>query len=157
MFKLFMIDAEGTEKLHSESATLHIASVVAAFTLRVDLRADKGVRQFAKRLRESPIGETLCHETSGYSFRVEGDDSEKSFREYVVADEVHDAIPHTDKKYAVLMSSKGSYTYGRSMEFYDGLPIALNVAQTAHRNGVEAIVVEMPTEKVVYSVGQESS
>lgn len=78
----------------------------------------------------------------------------KSFREYYVAPEVYDAIEQAAERYAVLKSSKGSYTLGREMEFTDSIKYAENAARAAERSGVEAIVVNTRTEQVLLDTNE---
>ncbi|MFI2616635.1 hypothetical protein [Streptomyces sp. NPDC018584] len=78
----------------------------------------------------------------------------KNYREYEVAPEVYDAIEQASEKFAVLKSSKGSYTLGREMEFTDSETYAVDSARAAAASGVEALAVNTTTEEVLLDTNE---
>lgn len=63
---------DGTEKAHNSLRTLREVEFAAAYVLMDNSRVPRGeARTFARQVADAPLGETLRHGASGYTFRVD--------------------------------------------------------------------------------------
>lgn len=71
MFKLIRTTPEGVEKTQGPFVAPRNASMAAAYVLHDNARVPKAQAQvFSVTLRRAPLGETVRHPESGYSFRI---------------------------------------------------------------------------------------